>query len=73
MSELAQEIEDGVRALSCHRGFEAEDAFKAGMGYPTGLCINNVATHWTPTPGAKELILQHDDVLSVDFGIHVNR
>jgi len=45
MSELASEIEDGVRALSGHQGLETEDALKAGMGFPTGLCINNVAAH----------------------------
>lgn len=42
------------------------------MGFPTGLCLNNVAAHWTPNPDGKEIILQHDDVLSVDFGVHVN-
>lgn len=72
MSQLAQEIEDGVRALVDHQGLEKGDALKAGMGFPTGLCLNNVAAHWTPNPGAKEVILQYDDVLKVDFGVHVN-
>lgn len=71
MSEIAQEIEDGVRALTDHQGLETGDALKAGMGFPTGLCLNNVAAHWTPNPGAKEVILQYDDVLKVDFGVHV--
>lgn len=72
LSKLAQEIEDSVRALVGHQGIETGDALKAGMGFPTGLCLNNVAAHWTPNPGGKEIILQHDDVLSVDFGVHVN-
>lgn len=72
MSQLAQEIEDGVRALTDHQGIETGDALKAGMGFPTGLCLNNIAAHWTPNPGAKEIILQYDDVLKVDFGVHVN-
>ena len=72
MSQLAQEIEDGVRALTNHQGLEAGDALKAGMGFPTGLCVNNVAAHWTPNPGSKEVILQYDDVLKVDFGVHVS-
>lgn len=72
MSQLAQEIEEGVRALTGHQGLEAGDALKAGMGFPTGLCLNNIAAHWYPNPGAKEVILQHDDVLKVDFGVHVN-
>ncbi|KAF2095904.1 methionine aminopeptidase 2-like protein [Rhizodiscina lignyota] len=72
MSQLAQEIEDGVRALTNHQGLETGDALKAGMGFPTGLCLNNVAAHWTPNPGGKEVILQYDDVMKVDFGVHVN-
>lgn len=71
MSQLGQEIEDGVRALTNHQGLEAGDALKAGMGFPTGLCLNNVAAHWTPNPGAKEVILHYDDILKVDFGVHV--
>jgi methionyl aminopeptidase len=72
MSTLAQEIEEGVRALVGHPGIEAGDALKAGQGFPTGLALNNCAAHWTPNPGAKEVILQHDDVLKIDFGVHVN-
>ena len=72
MSKLAQEIEDGVRALTGHQGIELGDPLKAGMAFPTGLCLNNIAAHWTPNPGGKEVVLQYDDVLKVDFGVHVN-
>lgn len=72
MSKLAQEIEDGVRALVGHPGIETGDSLKAGMGFPTGLALNNVAAHWTPNPGAREVILQYDDVLKIDFGVQVN-
>ena len=72
MTQLADAIEDGVRALTGHQALETGDALKAGMGFPTGLCLNNVAAHWTPNPGGKEVILQYDDVLKVDFGVHVN-
>lgn len=72
MTQIADEIEDGVRALVGHQATETGDALKAGMGFPTGLCLNNVAAHWTPNPGQKDIIMQYDDVLSVDFGVHVN-
>jgi methionyl aminopeptidase len=72
MTELAQEIEDGVRALVGHQGLEAGDALIAGMGFPTGLCLNNVGAHWTPNAGGREIVLQYDDVLKIDFGVHVN-
>jgi methionyl aminopeptidase len=72
MTELANEIDDGVRALTGHQGLETGDALKAGLAFPTGLCLNNVGAHWTPNAGAKEVTLQYDDVLKVDFGVHVN-
>jgi methionyl aminopeptidase len=72
MTELAREIDDGVRALTGHQGLEKGDALKAGLAFPTGLCLNNIGAHWTPNTGAKEVILQYDDVLKVDFGVHVN-
>ncbi|KAI4140847.1 MAG: hypothetical protein LQ340_007785, partial [Diploschistes diacapsis] len=69
---IADGIEDGVRALSGHQGLESGDGLKASMGFPTGLCLNNVAAHWTPNPGGKDVVLQERDVLKVDFGVHVN-
>jgi methionyl aminopeptidase len=69
---IAEGIEDGIRALSGHQGLEIGDGLKASMGFPTGLCLNNVAAHWTPNPGGKDVILEKSDVLKVDFGVHVN-
>ncbi|KFY46389.1 hypothetical protein V495_02500 [Pseudogymnoascus sp. VKM F-4514 (FW-929)] len=72
MSKLVEEIEEGVRALTNHQGLEPGDSLKAGLGFPIGLCLNNIAAHWTANPGGKEVVLQYDDVLKVDFGVHVN-
>lgn len=72
LQSIAEGIEDGVRALSGHQGLETGDALKAGMGFPTGLCLNNVAAHWTPNPGGKDVVLDKSDVLKVDFGVHIN-
>lgn len=72
MTELADEIDNGIRALVNHQGLDPGDSLIAGPGFPTGLCLNNVGAHWTPNAGGKEVILQYDDVLSVDFGVHVN-
>lgn len=64
MTEIANMIEDGTRALVEENGFEA------GIGFPTGLSVNECAAHYTPNPGDTK-ILQKSDVLKVDFGIHV--
>jgi len=72
LTEIAEGIEDGVRALIGHQGMVPGDSLKGGLGFPTGLCLNNVGAHYTPNLGQKELILKNDDVLKVDFGVHVN-
>lgn len=65
MTEIAELIENGTRALVEENGFES------GIGFPTGLSINHCAAHYTPNAGDK-IVLQYDDVLKVDFGVHVN-
>ncbi|KAF1955493.1 methionine aminopeptidase 2-like protein [Byssothecium circinans] len=71
LTEIAEGIEDSVRALTGHQGLEEGDALKAGMGFPTGLSINHCAAHYTPNAGNK-MLLQQEDVMKVDFGVHIN-
>lgn len=71
LTEIADGIEDGVRALLGHQGLEPGDSLKAGMGFPTGLSLNNCAAHYNPNAGNK-VVLQYEDVLKIDVGVHVN-
>ncbi|TDZ49749.1 Methionine aminopeptidase 2-1 [Colletotrichum trifolii] len=70
--EIANGIEDGVRALLDNQGIEPGDNLKAGMGFPTGLCLNHETAHYTPNPGQKDVVLQHQDVMKVDYGVQIN-
>ena len=45
MTDIANHIEDTVRALVEENGLEA------GIGFPTGLSLNNCAAHYTPNAG----------------------
>ena len=70
LTEIAEGIEDGVRALTGHQGLEEGDSLRGGMGFPTGLSINHCAAHYTPNAGNK-MVLQDSDVMKVDIGVHV--
>ncbi|KAH6867397.1 peptidase M24, structural domain-containing protein [Thelonectria olida] len=72
LNEIATGIEDGVRALLGNQGLEPGDCLKAGMGFPTGLSLNHGVAHYTPNPGQKEIVLQHQDVMKVDYGVQIN-
>lgn len=71
LTEIAEGIEDSVRALTGHPGLEEGDNLKGGMGFPTGLSLNHCAAHYTPNAGNK-IVLQKEDVMKVDFGVHIN-
>jgi len=71
LTEIAEGIEDSVRALTGHPGLEEGDNIKGGVGFPTGLNINHIAAHYSPNAGNKT-VLQEQDVMKVDFGVHVN-
>ncbi|KAL8907890.1 MAG: hypothetical protein Q9207_001127 [Kuettlingeria erythrocarpa] len=71
LTEIAEGIEDGVRALTGHQGLEEGDNIRGGMGFPTGLSLNHCAAHYTPNAGNK-VVLQKEDVMKVDFGVHLN-
>jgi len=64
MTQIAENIEDGTRALVEENGLES------GIGFPTGLSLNNCAAHYTPNAGDTN-VLKSGDVLKVDIGVHV--
>lgn len=62
--EFCSQLEDYTRTL-----MEGDDK-NSGVGFPTGVSINNCAAHYTPNPGDRT-VLQPDDVCKVDFGSHI--
>lgn len=63
--EIAKRIEDTARKLV------KANKLEAGMAFPCGTSINNCAAHFAPNIGDTK-ILHKDDVVKIDFGIHVN-
>ncbi|KAJ5448508.1 Winged helix-turn-helix transcription repressor DNA-binding [Penicillium cf. griseofulvum] len=72
LADIAVGIEDGVRALLNNAGVETGQGLISGMGFPTGLSLNNCVAHYTPNPGQKDVVLDSNDVMKVDFGVHIN-
>lgn len=71
LTEICEGIEDSVRALSGHPGLEEGDNIKGGVAFPTGVNLDHIAAHYSPNAGNKT-ILTKDNVMKVDFGVHVN-
>ncbi|KAH7126604.1 peptidase M24, structural domain-containing protein [Dendryphion nanum] len=68
--EIANGIEDSVRRLVGHDGLNEGDAKIAGMGFPTGLNLDEIAAHYSPNAGCKK-VLQENNVMKIDIGVHV--
>ena len=64
MVDICELIENGTRALVAESGLEA------GIAFPTGCSLNNVAAHYTPNKG-DDTVLQYDDICKIDIGVHV--
>jgi methionyl aminopeptidase len=47
MTEICENIENGTRALV------EEDGFEAGIGFPTGVNLNECAAHFSPNANDK--------------------
>jgi methionyl aminopeptidase len=71
LTEIANGIEDSVRRLVGHDGLSEGDAIIAGMGFPTGLNLDEITAHYSPNAGNKT-VLQQNNVMKVDIGVHVN-
>ncbi|APA12324.1 hypothetical protein SS1G_10653 [Sclerotinia sclerotiorum 1980 UF-70] len=71
LTEIAEGIEDSVRALTGHPGLEEGDNIKGGVAFPTGVNLDHIAAHYSPNAGNKT-VLAYENVMKVDFGVHVN-
>lgn len=60
MLDIADLIEDGVRAVVEENGLEA------GIGFPTGLSRNHCAAHYAPNAGDKIVMYFFESGLTLD-------
>jgi methionyl aminopeptidase len=66
MTDIANMIEDGTRALV------EGDGLDAGVGFPTGLSLNHCAAHYTPNAGdtiGASLLMTCGDVLGLNIAL----
>jgi len=59
------------RLEELNRYLVTENGLHAGIAFPTGCSLNNVAAHFSPNPGDDHYILGYDDVCKIDFGTQV--
>ncbi|TNJ28697.1 Methionine aminopeptidase [Giardia muris] len=76
MYQAAEDIEKRIRLLCGHeendyQTYKPKDETWCGQAFPLGLSLNHCAAHYSPLKNDTHVI-QTDDVIKVDFGVHSN-
>lgn len=67
--DLANGIENKIKELT---NYDPANPLAGGVAFPTGLNINRCAAHWSPNPNDTTQVLGPDDIIKIDWGVHVN-
>ena len=66
--DIVEFIENNINELT---KYDSTNPLKAGVGFPVGISINDVAAHFTPSKENNPNI-NEDDLIKIDFGVHIN-
>ena len=66
--DIVEFIESNINELT---KYDSANPLKAGIGFPVGISINDVAAHFTPSKENNPFI-KDDDLIKIDFGVHIN-
>ena len=66
--ELTEFIENEIMLYT---KFDINNPLIAGIGFPVGISINDVAAHFTPSKEHNPII-SDNDVVKIDYGVHIN-
>ena len=67
LSEIANFIESTTKERI---KYDPENPLKGGIGFPPSLSVNEIVAHFTPSNLSKDYILNENDIIKVDFGVH---
>ena len=65
--EIVEFIENQIKTYS---KYDENYPLKAGIAFPVGISVNDVAAH--DTPSSKDILINKDDLLKIDYGVHIN-
>lgn len=68
LKDIAILIEDNIKKEVL---FDLNNPLERGIAFPVGLSLNNCAAHYTPNYGEKDIILKENDILKIDYGVHM--
>ena len=68
LKEIASLIETKIKD---EIKYDPTNPLLRGVAFPTGLSLNNCAAHYTPNTNDSDIVLTKNDIIKIDFGVHV--
>jgi methionyl aminopeptidase len=69
LKEIANFIETEIKSQT---NFNIDNPIEKGIGFPTGLSINNLAAHYTPNYNELDILFKESDIIKIDYGVQFN-
>ncbi len=69
LKNIANFIENEIKIQT---KYDIDNPLNAGIGFPTGLSLNNLAAHYTPNTNDEDIIFKDTDIIKIDYGVHYN-
>jgi len=66
--DIVQFIENDIKKLTKYNNLSPLDA---GIAFPVGTSINNIAAHFTPCDDINPIVFGND-IVKIDYGVHIN-
>lgn len=67
LKEIVISIENKIKDLTI---YDSNKPIDRGIGFPIGVSVNNCAAHYTPNFEEKDIILDYNDIIKIDYGVH---
>lgn len=68
LNNIATIIEDKINEET---NYDKNNPLERGIGFPTGLSVNNCVAHYTPNYKDIDIILNETDIIKIDYGVHI--
>jgi len=68
LNNIATIIEDKINEET---NYDKNNPLERGIGFPTGLSVNNCIAHYTPNYKDNDIILNETDIIKIDYGVHI--
>jgi methionyl aminopeptidase len=69
IKDIVEFIENKIKLDT---NYDYKNPLLGGIAFPSCIGINNIIAHYTPTLKSNNYIIKKNDLIKIDFGVHIN-